>query len=58
MKNILKCNVSSINFFFILFNSSIAGDLQITGSAKASYAIVSSDGSAAKQEIGKALRCN
>jgi hypothetical protein len=54
MKNILKTMlVALISFSF----SSVAqsGDLQITGSAKASYAIVSSDGSAAKQEIGKAL---
>ena len=54
MKNIMKTMlVALISFSF----SSVAqsGDLQITGSAKASYGIVSSDGTAAKQEIGKSL---
>jgi hypothetical protein len=54
MKNILKTMlVAFISFSFSTVAQS--GDLQITGSAKASYGIVSSDGTGAQLNAGKSL---
>ena len=53
MKNITKYLL--VAFFALSFVSVQAGELTVTGSAKASYSVTSSDGTAAKQETGKGL---
>jgi hypothetical protein len=54
MKNIVKYLVISL-FAISSFSAAQAGELSVTGSAKASYTITSSDGSAGAQEKGKSL---
>jgi hypothetical protein len=54
MKNIVKYLVISL-FAISSFSVAQAGELTVTGSAKASYTITSSDGTAAQQEKGKSL---
>jgi hypothetical protein len=53
MKNITKYLLVSL--FALSFSIAQAGELSVTGSAKASYAITSSDGAAAAVESGKGL---
>jgi len=53
MKNILKVALVALTAFS--FSVANAGDLAITGSAKASYSITASDGVAGKVEQGKGL---
>ena len=53
MKNITKYLL--VAFFALSFVSAQAGELSITGSAKASYSITSSDSSVGAIETGKAL---
>ena len=53
MKNILK--ITLVLFSVFALTSANAGTLTVTGNAKASYSINSSDGSAAGQEVGKGL---
>jgi hypothetical protein len=53
MKNILKVALVALTAFS--FSVAQAGELSITGDAKASYAITSSDGVAGKVEQGKGL---
>ena len=53
MKNILK--ITLVLFSVFALTSANAGTLTVTGNAKASYSINSSNGSAAAQEIGKGL---
>ena len=53
MKNIMKIMLVALTA--ISFSVAKAGELSITGSAKASYAITSSDGASAKQELGKGI---
>ena len=53
MKNILK--ITLVLFSVFALTSANAGTLTVTGNAKASYSINSSDGAAAAQEHGKGL---
>jgi hypothetical protein len=53
MKNIMKYMLVALTAFS--FSVANAGELSVTGSAKASYAITSSDSSVAKIEQGKGL---
>ena len=53
MKNLMKMLLVSLTA--ISFSVANAGDLSITGDAKASYSITSSDGASAKVEQGKGL---
>ena len=53
MKNILKITLVLLSVFAL--TSANAGTLTVTGNAKASYTILSSDGAAAKSEVGKGI---
>ena len=53
MKNLMKMLLVSLTA--ISFSVANAGELSITGDAKASYSITSSDGASAKVEQGKGL---
>ena len=53
MKNILKTTLVLLSVFAL--TSANAGTLTVTGNAKASYSILSSDGAAAKSEVGKGI---
>jgi len=53
MKNIMKYMLVAITA--LSFSVAKAGELSVTGAAKASYAITSSDGTAAGADIGKGL---
>lgn len=53
MKNIMK--IALVMLSVVCFTSANAGELSVTGSAKASYVITSSDSSTAAVEAGKGL---
>ena len=53
MKNILK--ITLVLFSVFALTSANAGTLTVTGNAKASYSVISSDGVAAKAEHGKGI---
>ena len=53
MKNVMKIMLVALTA--ISFSVANAGELSVTGSAKASYVITSSDGNAGKVELGKGL---
>ena len=53
MKNIIKYMIVVLST--LSFSAAQAGELSITGSAKASYSIVSSDSAASKTNVGKGL---
>ena len=53
MKNVMKYMLVALTAFS--FSVANAGELSVTGAAKASYVVTSSDGSAASQEKGKGL---
>ena len=53
MKNVMKYMLVALTA--LSFSVANAGELSVTGAAKASYVVTSSDGSAASQEKGKGL---
>jgi len=47
--------IAMVSVFLFSFGVANAGELSISGSAKASYAVTSADGTAAQQNVGKGL---